>query len=221
VNLNRKNWPFKLTLSLTALLCLSNCNKGFSLKIGDQDVFASSSQDSCNFVQNSQGIRVSWKSSTPFHLIITANVPTDFDSAIIQAATTWNIRKPMNLIEIHRDNSYPTVASEDGVNGIYWMTEWAADQPDQQARTSIKWDISKLVDSDIKINAKNFKFYKTGDPNPAGKINIESLMLHEFGHAMGLKHLNAGGSVMQPTLSSATDRNEPAQVDLNSLNCEY
>ncbi|MBC7742404.1 MAG: matrixin family metalloprotease [Bdellovibrionaceae bacterium] len=179
------------------------------------------SQDSCNFVQSSQGLRVSWKSSTPFHLIITESVPPEYDSAIIQAASTWNTRKSMNLIQVHRDNAYSGASTADGINGIYWMTDWASDQSSEQARTSIRWDISKLKEADIKINAKYFRFYKTDDTVRSGKVNIESLMLHEIGHAMGLSHITTSDSAMQPYLASSTDRNSPGQIDLNSLNCEY
>ncbi len=208
-------------LYFACLLSFSSCNKALTLRIGDQDVFALGSQESCNFVQNSQGIRVSWKASTPFHLIITAGVPPEYDNAIIQAAKTWNERKPMSLVQVHRDNSFPTTAGSDGVNGIYWMTDWASDQGAEQARTLIKWDISKLREADIKINAKNFRFFSTGDINRSGKVNLESLMLHEIGHAIGLKHITDSTSSMQPYLASSFDRNNPGDIDIQSLNCEY
>lgn len=204
-----------------ALACLPSCNKGFTLKIGDQDIFAFGSQDGCNFVQNGQGVRVSWKSSTPFHLIITANVPTEWDEPITRAAATWNSMKRMNLIEVHRDNSYPNAPGGDGTNGIYWMTEWEADKKAEQARTAVKWDISKIKEVDIRINAKNFRFFKTGDADTAGKINIESLMLHELGHGLGLKHIENATSTMQPYLAPGVSRNVPGEIDTNSLNCEY
>ncbi len=200
---------------------LSSCNKGFTLRIGDQDIFAFGSQDSCNFVQNSQGIRVSWKSSTPVHFIITSSVPSEYDSTIIKAAQIWNERKPMNLIQIHRDNAYPATQGSDGVNGIYWLTDWASDQSSEQARTSIKWDISKIREADIKINAKNFRFYKSGEASSPSKISLESLVLHELGHAVGLKHISDSNSSMQPYLAAGIDRNIPGDIDLQSLNCEY
>lgn len=209
-----------LFFTFACVLSLSACNKGFTLRIGDQDLFAFGSQQACNFVQNSQGIRVSWKSSVPIHLIITSSVPLEFDESIIKAAQTWNSRAS-NLIEVHRDNSYTATPSSDGINGIYWMSDWSEDQGAEQARTSIKWEISKIQEADIKVNAKNFRFYSTGSANSAGRVNLESLMLHEFGHAVGLRHISNLTSVMQPNLGSSVDRNNPGDVDATSLNCEY
>lgn len=200
---------------------VEGCSKGFILRIGDQDIFAFGSVDSCNFVQNSQGVRISWKSSVPAHFIITSTVPTKYDAAIIKAAETWNTRKRMTLIEVHRDNSYPTSAANDGTNGIYFLNTWDSAEAKEQGRTAIKWDISKIRDADIKINAQNFKFFLEGETDKTGKISLESLMLHEMGHALGLKHIGDDGSSMQPYLATAASRNMPGDVDINSLNCEY
>lgn len=127
----------------------------------------------------------------------------------------------MNLIEIHRDDSYPTSAANDGTNGIYFLNTWDSSESREQGRTSIKWNISKIRDADIKINAQNFKFFTEDEKDTAGKISIESLMLHEMGHALGLKHIEDSSSSMQPYLPSATSRNQAGDVDINSLNCEY
>jgi len=212
---------FKLIFLSSLLFLLNSCNRGMVLKIGDQDIFAFGTEDSCNFVQNAQGVRVSWKSAVPFHLLITSSVPPKYDSAILKAVNTWNARKGMTLIEAHRDNAAPNSVGSDGVNGIYWLTEWSSDQQNEQGRTSIKWDISKLKEVDIKINAKNFKFYTDTDSDKTGKISLESLILHELGHAMGLKHIEQSDSVMQPYLATGKDRNTPGNIDINSLNCEY
>lgn len=129
--------------------------------------------------------------------------------------------KRMVLIEVHRDNSYPAAAANDGTNGIYWLTTWDSSESKEQGRTSVKWDISKIRDADIKINAQNFKYFLEGDSNTSGKISIESLILHEMGHALGLKHIETTNSSMQPFLATAISRAVPAEVDINSLNCEY
>ena len=165
------------------------CSKGFTLKINDQDVLAFGSQDSCNFITTavlSNTLRVSWKSATPITLIITAGVPAEFDTEIISAAAKWNSSLGKNLFVVRRDNGFSNPPGSDGVNAIYWLTDWQVEQAVQQARTAVRWDVSKLQDTDVRINAKNFNFYKTGDIDINGKIHLESLLIHEFGHTFGL-----------------------------------
>ncbi len=212
---------FILSFLLSVQFFIEGCSKGFILKFGDQDIFAFGSVDACNFVQNSQGVRISWKSSVPAHFIITSTVPRKYDQSIINAADTWNTRKRMNLIEVHRDDNYPASAANDGTNGIYFLSTWDSSESREQGRTAIKWDTSKIRDADIKINAQNFDFFIEGDTDRAGKVSIQSLILHEMGHALGLKHISDEASSMQPSLASSTSRTAPSEVDINSLNCEY
>ena len=129
--------------------------------------------------------------------------------------------KRMTLIEVHRDDTYPTSAANDGTNGIYFLSTWDSGETKEQGRTSVKWDVSKIRDADIKINSQNFDFFLEGDTDRAGKISIQSLILHEMGHALGLKHIGDGNSSMQPFLASSTSRTVAGDVDINSLNCEY
>lgn len=208
-------------LFLVAGCCfLSSCNKGFTLKIGDQDVYAFGSQESCNFI-TSNGLRISWKSDPPIDLIITSDVPAEYDSEILKAAEIWNNSKGRPLLRIYRDNKFSNPPGDDKTNAIYWSTTWDSDQSSQQARTSVRWDISKIKDADVRINAKNFSFYKEGDPSTYGKVHLESLILHELGHAVGLAHIEQDESVMQPYLKSQFVRTQPGAVDLRSLSCEY
>lgn len=211
-----------LLFHLIVVLSLSSCSKkGLTIKIGDQDVLALGSIDACNFVQNSQGLRVSWKSSTPVSFIISPGVPPQYDATIAKAAAIWNTYLKMELIRVVRDNGVTNPPGDDRFNVIYWMTDWPADQNMEQARTAIRWDISKLRDADIKINAKNFEFYAEGENGSAGKISLLSLLLHEMGHGAGLKHILDGSSIMQTHLASNTDRVTPTKTDIESLECEY
>lgn len=201
---------------------LGGCSKkGLTLKIGDQDVLALGSIDSCNFVQNSQGIRVSWKSLRPVDFIISPSVPPQYDATIAKAATIWNNYLKATLIRVSRDNSLTNPPSDDKNNIIYWITDWPIDQSMEQARTAIRWSISKLRDSDIKINAKDYTFYADGDSDTENKISLLSLMLHEMGHGVGLKHIVDGASIMQTHLANNTERSIPTQTDIDSLGCEY
>lgn len=210
---------FAVVCSLLSSLLLG-CGKNFTLKIGDQDVYAFGSEESCNFI-TSNGFRVSWKSAPPVNIIITASVPTEYDSDILKAAQIWNSAKGRQLVNIYRDDNFKNEPGYDQVNAIYWMTTWDADLGNQQARTSVRWDGNKLKDADIRINAKNFVFYKEGDTSTGGKVHLQSLVLHELGHAVGLVHIEETESVMQAYLKSQTIRNQPGAVDTRSLSCEY
>lgn len=203
---------------------IAGCNKGFTLKIGEQDVFALGTQESCNFITTTvlaSTMRVSWKTSTPVNFIITESVPTEFDSEIVAAVTRWNSTLGKNLLTATRDNGFKNTPGTDRVNAIYWSTDWDSSQTTQQARTAVRWDITRLIDADIRINAKNFYFSKTEDANTQGKVNLESLIVHELGHALGLVHISESASVMQTYLASGILRNQPGAVDVRSMNCEY
>lgn len=79
-----------------------------------------------------------------------------------------------------------------------------------------------MTDADIRINAKNFSFYKASDKNDTyGKVHLESLIIHEMGHVFGLAHIEESDSVMQAYLKSQTIRDTPGAIDIRSMNCEY
>ena len=203
-------------------LVLNGCSKkGLTLKIGDQDVLALSSIEPCNFVQNPQGLRVSWKTSTPINFLINVDAPAKYDATIQRAATIWNNYLRKDLIHVYRNNSITNPPGDDKYNVIYFMTTWPSAQNMEQARTAIRWDVSKLRDADIKVNVANFSLYADGESALDGQISLLSLIIHEMGHAVGLKHIPSTLSVMQTHLGSNTDRNTPALVDLESLGCEY
>lgn len=213
---------FYISFLLILVLFLGSCGKkGLTLKIGDQDVLALGNVDSCNFVQSASGLRVSWKSSTPVKFIIGSSVPTKYDATIVKAATVWNNYMNRGLISVHRDNTLTNSPGDDRYNLIYWVTDWPDEQAMEQARTGIRWDVSKLRDADIKINADNFEFYADGETNTTGKVSLLSLMIHEMGHGIGLKHINDIVSVMFTHLATGTERSSPAKVDTDSLGCEY
>lgn len=185
-----------------------------------------SPQESCNFVQNGDQQRVSWGAQTPVILLIDSSVPGVYFEPIRKAAEAWNEAVGREVIKIGGWTNTASSPTPDGVNLIYFQRNWDGER-NEQARTTIYWSADRIYEADVKINDRDFAFF-AGDQPEAGKLDMVSLMIHEFGHVLGLKHMNATGSVMQPTLSGAVASNLNISLrrklvpdDQNSIRCEY
>ncbi len=189
-----------------------------SLALGLQ-ACAPRAQESCNFVQNSYGQRVSW-AKDPITLYADNSVPAEALPSIRRAMETWNRALGGQALQLGGwvSGGKP---GRDGSNVIYWFRAWQKDRPFEQARTTIHWMSTDIYEADIKINGENFS-YAFGDHPVAGRVDFESLMLHELGHVLGLAHTPASEeSVMHAYLRSSSLRREPMNIDLTSLSCEY
>jgi len=190
--------------------------------------------EDCGFVQNVYGQRISWKSNMPIKLVINQSVPTELRPAIYRAAATWEKNIGRKVFEISEEINGSAKPARDRKNGIYFLTEWESDRKSEQGRTSVYWAGDEIQEADIRINVADFTFYDQ-DPKQLVRVqnnnlnmksdnmgyNFEALILHELGHFLGLKHREDGGTVMATYLSANTDRVNVAQVDVESVQCEY
>ena len=176
-------------------------------------------QESCNFVQNSEGQRVSWGGGSKVSFYVDQSVPTQYYAPIQAAADSWNQKLGHQQIQIAGWTQKSGAPSQDGLNVIYFLNTWEANLTNEQARTTIYWSANRITEADILVDAKNFTF-SISDGTP-GEVDFQSLLVHEFGHAMGLKHVTSVSSVMVPTLAYDFLRRTPQQLDLKSLKCEY
>ncbi len=175
-------------------------------------------EESCNFVQNSSAQRVSWGDHTPVTLYVDRSFPAELFGAIEQAVEQWNSARGRGLIKIGGWINSSSGPARDGANVIYWMSSWEADRPYEQARTTVYWAGDRIYEADIRVNAKNFR-YSMGAYG--GTVDVVSLLVHEFGHVLGLTHTDLHGSVMAKSLANATERRVPSPTDIDSLKCEY
>lgn len=180
-------------------------------------------QPSCNFVQNPEQQRVAWKGHIPVKLYVHSSVPASANDSIRRAVAEYN-QDLGHGTEVFRIESFgvdgPLEPKKDGFSTIYWFNSWDANKPTEQARTTIYWSGSEIFEADIRINALNFTYNFSTDtsfPN----VDLTSLLVHELGHALGLAHNPAQGSVMNVTLDNQQVRRKLGQVDLTSLKCEY
>ena len=209
-----------IACSIFILFSNPSCKKGQAFRFGDQDLFAFGAQDSCHFNRNSVGVRISWKGSMPVNMIIHSSVPEKYDADILSAADRWNSAKGRTLITVARDNSVSNQIGNDRKNMIFWSTDWDASNSKEQARTSTNTNLSRIIDADIKINAKSFNYSVTAQSLGSSAVNLESLILHEMGHVLGLQHFDGTG-VMGAYLPNAKLRFNLSSDELSELSCEY
>jgi hypothetical protein len=175
-------------------------------------------QESCNFVQNSSVQRVSWKDAVPIHLYVHDTFPAEHLPALRSAMARWERTLGRPIVRDAGVVGGENAPARDGVSGIYWMNSWETEKPGEQARTTIYWEGNRIKEADIKVNAKNFRYSSTPDGTT---VDIESLLVHELGHVMGLQHNTQSGSVMALVLDNGQIRRDPAPNDVQSLKCEY
>lgn len=184
-------------------------------------MFAPPQEPGCNFVQNADQQRVSWKENLPIHLRVHKSVPRPALLPIRRAIADYAnvLGKTIFVIDDWQAEG-PGTPQKDGVSTIYWLKQWEVSGAKQQARTTLYWNGDQINEADIRINAANFGFTDDAAISPR-KIDLESLMVHELGHVLGLSHDTTPGSVMNFFLKDGQLRRNVGVVDLASLHCEY
>jgi len=178
---------------------------------------ATASQEDCGFVQNSYGQRVSWKQSLPVKMYIDSTFPQQYETVLRSAATQWETLVGKSLFTFERAATATTPA-HDNRNVIYWENPWSADMT-LQGMTTLSWQDNQLTEADLHVDAQYFTYY-VDTPQAATDVHLESLLVHELGHVLGLKHVG-GESVMLSVLNYLTIRDLPTDDDKAHIKCEY
>lgn len=187
-------------------------------------------QDSCNFTQNVYGERLSWKKNLPIQIYVHQSFPRQNLPALYEALSVWENALGKKAFQVMSENMPgPLEPREDRRSVIYWMNNWEPNMQDEQARTTVYHIGNELVEADIRINAlhqvpgggvEGFNFY-LDTVSKSGDVHLESLLIHELGHVLGLKHNDEGNSVMDTHLSAGQKRVGLTSADTRSLQCEY
>ena len=209
------NKPFSILGILVGLMLIQACGKTLP------------EQESCNFVRNSQLQRVSWAANTPVEIFLDSSVPAIYHDTVAAAIDVWNERgkEELGVNELIRlrlgSNPGSDSPGRDGVSKIYFMNTWDSNKSTEQARTTVYWAGSTIYEADIRVNQLNFDFFISEIDRSYTAVHLESLLIHELGHVLGLAHNESHTSVMQTALANGRIRNDVGEADLSSLKCEY
>lgn len=209
-----------LFLILTAL-ALCSCEKGPALGPADQTHLASAAEADCGFVRNSFGQRVSWKKNIPVVLAFHKNFPAEYEQVMEKAANHWNEAAGMTLFRfVHIENTLSETTQKDSLNTVHWLSSWPESQKSLQALTNLYWQNNQISEADIGIDAQYFNFFSETPTTPSD-IHLLSLLIHELGHVLGLKHRTNVPSVMWAVLNGTTIRDSLTAADRETIKCEY
>ena len=183
------------------------------------------SEPDCGFVQNVYGERISWKDTAPISLLVHESFPAEMLPALQKAVADWEQAMGRPVFRIVQTGYQSAGPRQDGVNVIYWMKTWEENKSTEQARTSVYWVGDQIREADIRVNAKNFCPFleqpAVHTDQDCQDVHLESLLLHELGHVLGLKHKDNQSSIMATYLGSQTKRTIVSKADQDNLKCEY
>lgn len=159
----------------------------------------------CGFSKNVYGIRVKWD-SLPIVVRIDKFVPKEYIPSIENALLKWN----STGIEFFKlSDTLPSKVV------VYNVTDWKR-HPREQGVTRLYWEAASITSATVAINSDKFEYFF----GKKGKgVSLDSLMVHEFGHVIGLVHYE--GSVMNPYLAKDTYVAEIGKHEIDSINCVY
>lgn len=197
------------------IVCLLSVALGTSCSVSVQF------ESDCGFVQNSRNQRVSWD-QFPIEFYVHKDVPESYYPAILEAMNQWMYTTNIAMFElVGVYEGTEQQAEKDDINVIYNMSSWETGRSREQARTIIYWTETTIHEADIQLNASDHQFDIDGGSVSPLKVDLISLMVHELGHVLGLKHTDDIPSVMNSYLESGTERRELTMMDIESLKCEY
>lgn len=142
--------------------------------------------------------------------------PEDFRNAIVNSAAKWNDVDGVNFKFVDEGDTTSNVAAYNGVNEIIFQHR---PDTDRAGITVAYFKDGHVIEVDTVINNK-FDFDMTDSPTST-EIDLETVMLHEFGHWLILSHSENPDAVMYSKLKPGTVKRELHREDKSRMQQLY
>jgi Matrixin len=140
-----------------------------------------------------------------------------FRNAIQAAATGWNSVVGADFALTYAGTTNATQTGYNGVNEVLFMSKG----PKERAAAAQVWYRANqtIIEADIWIN-DDFAWNATGTPD-ATEVDLQSALLHEFGHWLILGHFTDTKAVMFSRLTTGTLKRDLQQPDIRGIRAIY
>lgn len=161
----------------------------------------------------------------PFHVNLNsaqigtdAGSAADFLGAIIAAAETWSAVPSAAFALRYEGMTSLTAAAYDRTNAVVFVTDLPADVAGV-ARYWFRSSNGEILEADLEINDQ-LGLDTTGNPSNY-ELDLESIVLHEFGHWLSLGHDTEPDAVMAESLAPGSLRRELESSDVAGISTIY
>lgn len=140
-----------------------------------------------------------------------------FRAAIIGAAQSWSAVANADFALTYGGPSSATQTGHNGINEVLFMHKGATERA-AAAQVWYRAD-GTIIEADIWIN-DDYRWDATGQP-AADEVDLQSALLHEFGHWLILGHTDRTDSVMFPRLATGTTKRNLQVEDMAGISAIY
>lgn len=183
-----------------------------------------------------------WNGGFPKEIRISEDFTEDQRQVIADMALAWNdsvsnkmtfYRVGSTLPKTSTSQSYTTQNDMDETFGIYLLNNMPKETSGQTiAVTLLKLktqnygkpnEYNQIFYTDIYVNNRDYEFRNSTVRGVSyNDFDLNTVMVHELGHALGLGHKVSGtNSIMIPAINESAGMKEPTNIDVSDISYKY